>query len=251
MGAFQTGGTGSGGRTTTDISERQLPGAGREANGSENGEVVAEDGSTTSSLYMPPFRVDVTVRKGTATVVSRHRLAVAVRHALEAAGAPGPASLGVVLSGDRELAELNRLHMGHEGPTDVLSFPFFPPEAYPGHERGVPVSRDPWVAAALKQAFALPPGLRAHLGDVVISVERALAQAEEGRGGQTGKVRWTPAEEMLLLAVHGTLHVCGWDHAEPVEEAAMRALERLVLDGLPAEGHEPGREGRDRVPAEG
>ena len=85
------------------------------------------------------------------------------------------------------------------------------------------------MAAALKQAFALPPGLRAHLGDVVVSVERAAAQAESGRGGQTGDVRWTVVEEMLLLTVHGTLHVCGWDHAEPVEEAAMRALERRSM----------------------
>jgi probable rRNA maturation factor len=234
----------------TDLSQRSVPvSSTHEVDDSGQGEAVAEDGPTTSSLYMPPFRVDVTARKDIPTVVSRHRLAVAVRHALEAAGAPGPASIGVVLSGDRELAELNGLHLGHEGPTDVLSFPFFPPEAYPSHERGVPVNRDPWVAAALKQAFALPPGLRAHLGDVVISVERAIAQADEGRGGQTGSVRWTPAEEMLLLAVHGTLHVCGWDHAEPVEEAAMRALEQRVLDELPAEGHEAGREGHEKVPA--
>jgi probable rRNA maturation factor len=46
-------------------------------------------------------------------------------------------------------------------------------------------------------------------------------------------VHWTAAEELLLLAVHGTLHVCGWDHAEPVEEAAMRAMERSVLGSLP------------------
>ena len=64
---------------------------------------------------------------------------------------------------------------------------------------------------------------------MIVSVERAVAQAGEGRGGQTSDVRWTPAEEMLLLAVHGTLHVCGWDHAEPVEEAAMRALEQEIL----------------------
>jgi probable rRNA maturation factor len=77
--------------------------------------------------------------------------------------------------------------------------------------------------------FALPPGRRTHLGDIVISVERATAQAESGRGGQTGDVHWSPADELRLLATHGTLHVCGWDHAEPVEEAAMRALERRLL----------------------
>jgi probable rRNA maturation factor len=129
--------------------------------------------------------------------------------------------------------------MGGSGATDVLSFPFFPPEAFPPHDRGNPLQRDPWVAAALKQAFALPPGLRAHLGDIIVSVERAIAQAADGRGGQTGDVSWSPTQELLLLAVHGSLHVCGWDHAEPVEEAAMRSLERSVLASLSGQdGHE-------------
>jgi probable rRNA maturation factor len=189
-----------------------------------------------SSIYLPPFRIDVTVRPHVQHLVSRHRIATAVRAALEAAKAPGPASIGVVLSDDHELAELNATHMGLPDATDVLSFPFFPPEAFAPHERGVPVRRDPWVAAALKQAFALPPGLRAHLGDIVVSVERAVAQAAEGRGGQTGDVHWTPIEEVLLLAVHGTLHVCGWDHAEPIEQAAMRVEERCILESLA--GHE-------------
>jgi probable rRNA maturation factor len=201
-------------------------------------ETTEADDGTTSSTYLPPFRIDVTVRPGVVPLVSRQRLATAVRQALEAAGAPGPASIAVVLSEDVELAELNAVHMGHSGPTDVLSFPFFPPEAFPTHVRDAGIGRDPWVAAALKQAFALPPGLRAHLGDIILSVERAIAQAADGRGGQTGDVQWTAAEEMLLLAVHGTLHVCGWDHAEPVEEAGMRALERKVLESLPHDAGE-------------
>jgi len=187
----------------------------------------------TSSVYLPPFRIDVTVRPDVPHVVSRSRVAAAVRAALESCGAPGPASISVILSNDKELTELNGEHMGASGATDVLSFPFFPPEAFSPHERGVVLPRDPWVAAALKQAFALPPGLRAHLGDLIVSVERAVAQAQDGRGGQTGNVQWSAAEELLLLAVHGTLHVCGWDHAEPVEEAAMRALERKVLATVP------------------
>jgi len=187
------------------------------------------EGSATTSVYLPPFRVDVTVRCRVPLPVSRRRLASAVRATLEVAGAPGPASIGLVLSDDADLARLNAAHMGQEGPTDVLSFPFFPSEAFPAHETGASPNRNHGVAAALKQAFALPPGLRAHLGDVVVSVERAAAQAENGQGGQTGDIRWTVVEEMLLLAIHGTLHVCGWDHAEPVEEDAMRALERKVM----------------------
>jgi probable rRNA maturation factor len=207
----------------------------------EPGVDIDEADGVLTSVYLPPFRIDVTVRPGVVPPVSRHRIAGAVKAALEAAGAPGPASIGVILSADGELAELNAVHMGHEGPTDVLSFPFFPPEAYPAHERGIPTDRDPWVAAALKQAFALPPGLRAHLGDLIVSVERAIAQASEGLGGQTGDMQWSSAQELLLLAVHGTLHICGWDHAEPVEEAAMRALEKSILASLPHdhEAHEP------------
>ena len=36
-------------------------------------------------------------------------------------------------------------------------------------------------------------------------------------------------DELRLLAIHGTLHICGWDHADPEEEAAMRALEQRLL----------------------
>jgi probable rRNA maturation factor len=151
----------------------------------------------------------------------------------------------VILSNDKELAQLNGRHMGASGATDVLSFPFFPPEAFPTHEHGITLQRDPWVAAALKQAFALPPGLRAHLGDLIVSVERAIVQAEQGQGGQTGDVHWDAPEEMLLLAVHGTLHICGWDHAEPVEEAAMRALERHVLASAPGHDGHDSRDGLD------
>jgi probable rRNA maturation factor len=186
----------------------------------------------TSSVYMPPFRIDVTVRPDVPHVVSRSRVAGAVRKALEAAGAPGPASISVILSNDKELTDLNGQHMGASGATDVLSFPFFPSEAFSPHEKAGSNQRDPWVAAALRQAFALPPGLRAHLGDIIVSVERATVQAAEGRGGHTGDVTWTPAEELLLLTVHGTLHICGWDHAELVEEAAMRAMERTILASL-------------------
>jgi len=42
-------------------------------------------------------------------------------------------------------------------------------------------------------------------------------------------VRWSPADELRLLITHGGLHLCGWDHARPEEEAAMRALERELL----------------------
>jgi probable rRNA maturation factor len=161
------------------------------------------------------WRVDVERRDGVPRIVPATELARVVGRALDASRAPVPASIGLILSDDRELAELNALHLGHEGPTDVLSFPLLSPDAF--------------RAGAATPTFALPPGRLPHLGDIVVSVERATEQAESGRGGQSGDVRWSPADELRLLVTHGTLHVCGWDHAESAEEAAMRALERELL----------------------
>lgn len=159
--------------------------------------------------------MDITLRPGVEAPLARRTLVRAVVGALAAAEAPARTSLGLILSDDSELAALNQQHMGHQGPTDVLSFPLL--AAGTQALEGAP-------------QFALPPGSRPHLGDVVVSVERARAQALEGRGGQTGDVSWSVADEVRLLVVHGTLHICGWDHARPEEEAAMRSLERRILE---------------------
>ena len=169
----------------------------------------------TRSIYRRPWRIDVDARAGVAAPLSIAALARAMAAALDAVAAPSPASIGLILSDDAELAALNATHMGKDGPTDVLSFPLLPPDAF--------------AAGAGQPDVPRPPGTRLHLGDVIVSVERAAEQASEGRGGQTGDVRWTAAEELRLLVTHGTLHVCGYDHAEPDEERAMRALEQRLL----------------------
>ena len=174
--------------------------------------------------YLGPWRIDIERREGVARLLPDTELARVAVAALEVAGAPQPASLGLTLSDDAELAELNGRHMGKDGPTDVLSFPLLPPAAYPPH----PGKADDGTGDA---DFPMPPGVRQYLGDIIVSVERAIEQAEQGRGGQTGDVRWDARDELRLLVTHGVLHVCGWDHAEPVEEAAMRAAERGLLGG--------------------
>jgi probable rRNA maturation factor len=167
------------------------------------------------------------VRDGVRVPIPIVQLGRAVRTALDAAGAPRPASIGLILGDDRELAALNTQHLGQRGPTDVLSFPLLRPDAFPTH--GGQSARNASAPLPAAPSFPLPPGRRPHLGDIVVSVERARAQAVEGRGGQTGDVRWSPADELRLLVTHGTLHICGWDHADPVEEAAMRILEARLL----------------------
>lgn len=165
-------------------------------------------------MYLRPWRVDIVTRAGVGSPLAARAIAAAVSKALDTASAPRPGSVTVVLTDDAELAELNKAHMGVTGPTDVLSFPMIEPKAFSSArpERGQ---------------------RRTHIGDIAISVERAIEQAEQGRGGQTGDVRWSAADEVRLLVTHGTLHLCGWDHAEHTEEAAMREIERSLLGTIP------------------
>ncbi len=153
-------------------------------------------------------------------------LARTAADALAVAGAPSPASLALILSDDRQLRRLNAEHMGEDVPTDVLSFPLLPPSAFPTHAGK---SSDASSGRPIEPSYQSPTRFRQHLGDVVISVERAVAQADQGRGGQTGDVTWSSADELRLLVVHGVLHICGWDHSEAEERDAMRALERTIM----------------------
>jgi probable rRNA maturation factor len=168
-------------------------------------------------LDLDGARIDLVRRDGIPSVLADAAIARAIARALEAAGAPRSASVTVVLTDDPELTDLNRVHLGIDRPTDVLSFPMLPPEAFP--------------AAGAKTVAGPRERPRTHIGDIAISVERAIEQAEHGRGGQTGDIRWSPADELRLLVTHGTLHLCGIDHAEPADQAAMRALERRLLEG--------------------
>ena len=177
---------------------------------------------STRTVYRPPWRIDVVRRGGTRSPLPASELARMVGAALEAADAPAPGSVTVVLTDDAELSELNAEHMGVSGATDVLSFPMLGPESFRRERPDVGLRKPNRRRVAARAR-------RTHLGDIAISVERAIGQAEVGRGGQTGDVRWSAADELRLLVTHGTLHLCGWDHAEPTEETAMRDLERRLL----------------------
>jgi probable rRNA maturation factor len=115
----------------------------------------------------------------------------------------------LTLTGDAEMERLNFDHMGERGPTDVLSFPL--------HEW----SLDGDQLSHLSDDDGVSPPGPLLLGDVVIDLDQALRQAAEGDWGIT--------EELVLLAIHGTLHLLGHDHAELDEEERMRGLEHQVL----------------------
>ena len=117
----------------------------------------------------------------------------------------------LTLCGDAEMTHLNFDHMGERGPTDVLAFPLHEWTVDEGHSH-------------LADEDAIGPPGDLLLGDVVIDVDQAVRQADEGG--------WGAAQEIALLAVHGALHLLGHDHDEPDDEEAMRAIERRVLEVL-------------------
>lgn len=130
--------------------------------------------------------------------------------------------VSVVLTTDDEIHKLNKTWRNVDAPTDVLSFPM---------REGEPQ----------EIAKTLP------LGDIVISVETAQRYVESCRhkrrldetGGEPLANSWSLLDEITFLVIHSTLHLLGYDHAEPDEEREMRTLERewmaFVLDAFSQE----------------
>lgn len=115
---------------------------------------------------------------------------------LAAEGVGQGAEAGIRLVDPARMEELNAAHMGVDGPTDVLSFPIDGVGEGPG-----------WL-----------------VGDVVVCPEVAAAQAADHAG--------EAADELRLLVVHGGLHLCGWDHATPLERDRMWRRESELMAGL-------------------
>ena len=108
------------------------------------------------------------------------------------------ADLTVVAAGDEFVHGLNLAYRGVDAPTDVLSF-----------------------GAAIAAPGAAPEGPEAVLGDIVISTDRALAQARAHR---------VPTRrEILKLVAHGALHLLGYDHETPRDRRRMTTLENRYV----------------------
>ena len=113
----------------------------------------------------------------------------------------GDGEVNLIITGDDELEKLNRQYRGKEGPTDVLSFPYLDP----GMEE-VQQGED----------FAV--------GDIYISLDRALTQAEEA--GIKAEM------EIALLAIHGLLHLVGYEHDSESGAELMHQKEQKTLSSL-------------------
>ncbi len=125
-----------------------------------------------------------------AALVDIPSLEAAVAAALQAEGRAG-SEMTVVVTTDEAVQELNLQYRQIDCATDVLSFP----------------AQDP------APGFVLPPEAGDYLGDVIVAFPYTQRQAREANRPL--------AAELQLLAVHGTLHLLGYDHAEPEDERRM------------------------------
>lgn len=118
-------------------------------------------------------------------------------------------ALNILLADDNEIARLNSEFRGMDSTTDVLSFPEY--------ELGGAL-----LQTVLQEQELERSGENIVVGDIAISMPRALEQAEE--------YGHSLSRELSFLAVHGTLHLLGYDHMTPEDETLMRQKQKEVLD---------------------
>lgn len=126
----------------------------------------------------------------------------AAKEALFQTHATGDAELTIVISSDELLQDMNQKYLGVDAPTDVLSF---------------------------NADFTDPDNEANYLGDIIISIHRAVAQAEASAHPLK--------DELQLLIVHGVLHLMGYDHLEDYEKQPMQEKQDAILKQL---GSTPG-----------
>ena len=125
-------------------------------------------------------------------------------HNLAELNVSADADVAILLVDEGVMEALHVQWMDEPGPTDVLSFPM--DELRPG-----------------TQEQPTPPGL---LGDIVLCPQVAETQAQAAKH--------STLDELILLTTHGTLHLLGFDHAEPAEEREMFGLQRELIASFQA-----------------
>jgi probable rRNA maturation factor len=146
--------------------------------------------------------INILVDEGVEAGVEPSWLEDVAQRVLAAEKAKSKTEVGIVVTGQEMVQQLNRNFRGQDEPTDVLAFS----------------SRE--EAVGLPTFILAPDGL-SHLGEVIISYPQALKQAEEHSHSLK--------KELTILLIHGLLHLLGYDHEEGEQERQMQAREKELL----------------------
>lgn len=134
-----------------------------------------------------------------------------IEKTLQAEGVSVPCEINVLITNNNGIRAINKLSRNIDAPTDVLSFPMFQfePGCYP----------EDWADHTDPETGLCP------LGDIAISLERAIAQAQEF-GHSTRR-------EIGYLTIHSVLHLLGYDHMdEGVQKKQMRQREEYIASQI-------------------
>lgn len=135
-----------------------------------------------------------------------------IQATLKAEGINTPCEINVLVTNNEGIRIINRESRKIDAPTDVLSFPMF--QLTPGEPP------QDW------EEFKDPATGLVPLGDMCISLERAMAQAKE--------FGHSPRREVGYLTIHSMLHLLGYDHLdEGPQKKQMRGREEAIAAGIP------------------
>jgi len=126
-------------------------------------------------------------------------------------GTSSKAEIGLVITGQERVQQLNRSYLGKDEPTDVLAFSMIPEPS----TTGKPETPSPFIQ---------PPDGVLHLGEVIISYPQAVLQAEEHHH--------SVKREIAILVIHGVLHLLGHEHNKPEFERQMKTKEKEILNRI-------------------
>ena len=147
--------------------------------------------------------IEILVEKECRGLVEEDWVRKIAQSVLRAEGVVAPDEVSLVFTDAETVQQLNRDYRGIDEPTDVLAFYMLPQKE-------------------ADDSFALPPDGVTRLGEVIISYPQAVEQAREQSH--------STERELTLLVIHGILHLLGYDHEEPDEEAEMGTREKELLE---------------------
>ena len=153
------------------------------------------------------FEIDIS-NSQRALAVDLAELRRVLEHALRLEQIRG-AVLSVSIVDNATIHRLNREHLQHDYPTDVISFQL-------DFARDDDAPDD--APAELRAVGAIIEG------EIIASAEMAAEMAATGQ--------WSPIDELTLYVIHGLLHICGYDDLSPEEKTIKRSRERAILNAL-------------------
>ncbi len=160
------------------------------------------------------MEINVLVEEGFEGYLEGSWLQSVAEQVLVAQDAGSGVELGLVITIQERVQQLNRSYLGKDEPTDVLAFSMLPEPLATGESEA-------------SSPFVQPPDGVFHLGEVIVSYPQAVIQAEEHQH--------SVKREIAILIIHGVLHLIGYEHDKPELERQMRAREAEIVSHIEGE----------------